>query len=323
MFHISAFSVDEALYRGVSLIKREGNLEHTRNGDAYVINSPVITEYVTPVRHISYCPVRDANPFFHLMEALWMLCGWRDVRFVSYYAKQIAQYSDDGEVFHGAYGYRWRNWFGFDQLETIIEGLRTNPSSRRYVLTMWSPDGDLVVMDDGSTGGPDSKDIPCNLMAKFRVNCQGKLDMTVFNRSNDMVWGAYGANAVHFSMLLMYVSERTGIPMGRYYQVSTDFHAYVSTYAKVQDMPRPERTVFASYQLGANTPDWLPITKRVLRGDWTQTSIHFFDHCVIPMMKAFDTHRKGENTPMAIELLSHYTHPWCDAGRRWLQRRLK
>ena len=55
------------------------------------------------------------------------------------------------------------------------------------------------------------------------------MDMTVFNRSNDIVWGAYGANAVHFSMLHEVVASMAKIPMGSFYQISDNWHAYHKT----------------------------------------------------------------------------------------------
>ena len=57
--------------------------------------------------------------------------------------------------------------------------------------------------------------------------------MVVFCRSNDIVWGCYGANAVHFSMLLEYVAARVGIPVGHYTQISVNWHAYKNVWDKM------------------------------------------------------------------------------------------
>jgi hypothetical protein len=54
------------------------------------------------------------------------------------------------------------------------------------------------------------------------------LDITVCCRSNDIIWGAYGANAVQFSVLQEYLAARVGVGVGRYYQVSNNFHVYES-----------------------------------------------------------------------------------------------
>jgi hypothetical protein len=74
-------------------------------------------------------------------------------------------------------------------------------------------------------GGINSKDIPCNTHVYFKVR-DGKLRMTVCNRSNDLIWGAYGANVVHFSMLQEYVAGHLGLECGEYVQFSDSLHVY-------------------------------------------------------------------------------------------------
>ena len=59
--------------------------------------------------------------------------------------------------------------------------------------------------------------------------------MTVCCRSNDIIWGAYGANAVHMSMLQEFMAGCIGVPVGRYYQVSDNYHAYHNVYHKLLD----------------------------------------------------------------------------------------
>ena len=61
--------------------------------------------------------------------------------------------------------------------------------------------------------------------------------MTVCNRSNDMIWGAYGANAVHMSILMEYVAVAVNAPMGSYYQISDSFHIYENEqWDKIKDL---------------------------------------------------------------------------------------
>ena len=166
-------------------------------------------------------PARDANPFFHFFEGLWMLAGRNDVASVAHFVPRMATFSDDGSTLHGAYGHRWRIHFGFDQLGHIIEALKENPDDRRNVLAMWDANVDL-----GRVG----KDIPCNTQAYFTRDSSGALDMTVCCRSNDMIWGAYGANAVHFSMLQEYMASAIGCKVGEYWQISNNFHSYLDTF---------------------------------------------------------------------------------------------
>jgi len=153
-----------------------------------------------------------------------MLAGMNDVETVAEIVNNMRNYSDDGVTFHGAYGYRWRHHFGFDQLPVIIVALKKNPDCRRQVLSMWDAPVDL---------GRKGKDLPCNLQAIFQIAPDGRLDMTVTNRSNDMVWGAYGANAVHFSYLHEFMARSIGVPQGIYRQVSANFHTYREQLGKV------------------------------------------------------------------------------------------
>ncbi|MGD0511486.1 MAG: thymidylate synthase, partial [Candidatus Micrarchaeaceae archaeon] len=78
---------------------------------------------------------------------------------------------------------------------------------------------------DLAKAGEGGKDVPCNTHAYF--DClDGRLNMTVCCRSNDILWGAYGANAVHFSMLLEFMAAAVGIDVGVYRQFSNNYHLY-------------------------------------------------------------------------------------------------
>lgn len=221
--NISARSVAEAAYGGLHHLARFGKEAASRNGPVIVSPDPVVIIYENPANRVLVNPTRDANPFFHLFESLWMLAGRNDLDFPQKFVSTFDQFSDDGETLHGAYGYRWREFFHYDQLKLLVQELRSNPDSRRCVLQMWDGQTDLKV---ALTGG---KDVPCNTAAFFDT-LGGKLNMTVTCRSNDAILGAFGANAVHFSILLEWVSAATGIPMGKYRQFSNNFHAYTELY---------------------------------------------------------------------------------------------
>lgn len=216
MLTINAKNVNEALYIGTVMLQ-ENHIEVTPRG-AHTIEfpSPVCTTYFNPMERVLFSEARDANPFFHFMESLWILAGRQDVEFVSYFNSNIANYSDDGVTFNGAYGYRLRTHFGMDQINETIYLLKKEPNTRRAVMGIWDPQFDL---------NKQSKDIPCNDLVVF-LKRDGKLNMTVYNRSNDMIWGAYGANAVHFSFLHEYVARAIGAAIGVYNQISNSFHVY-------------------------------------------------------------------------------------------------
>lgn len=218
---IVASNVNIAYTQGIRHILNSSTVVHTRNGMALRCESALTTHYIYPNQRMLFSAARNANPFFHLFEALWMLGGRNDVEFVSKYVKTMANFSDDGVTLNGAYGHRWRQAFGVDQIALIIKELKANPQSRRVVLQMWDSRKDL---EYGMTGGKDSC---CNLMCKFAV-VNGKLNMTVMCRSNDMLLGGYGANAVHFSFLQEYIADCVGLDIGFYEQISLDAHLYTA-----------------------------------------------------------------------------------------------
>lgn len=192
----------------------------SRNGPVRRFRSPTSIIWKNPIDRVSFSSIRDANPFFHLFEAFWMLAGENDVESVSYFASNMRNYSDDGKTLAGAYGYRWRKHFKVDQIDAyIIPSLKKNPEDRRCVLQMWDPVEDI---QNGRMGG---KDLCCNLCAIFEVQ-NGKLNMEVNNRSNDIVFGACGANIVHFSVLQEYVASALDLKVGTYTQHSANMHLY-------------------------------------------------------------------------------------------------
>ncbi len=223
MFVIKANNVNDALSKGIQFITTHSEPLDSRNGRTLEIPAPVTTVYEEPWKRVLISKVRDANPFFHLMEAMWILAGREDVKFLTEFNKRMGDYSDDGNIFNAPYGYRLRNQFpryndneDLDQLESIIDILRHDPNSRQAVCQIWDTD-DLE---------KPTKDKACNMSTIFRIR-KNKLDMTVYNRSNDMIWGTYGANVVQFSMIQEYVAAHLNIDIGKYYQVSNSFHVYL------------------------------------------------------------------------------------------------
>lgn len=205
----------------------------SRNGPVLALDGPICVTYESPTERVLFNPGRDCNPFFHLVEAMWMLAGRNDLSTLKHYVSTFGDFSDDGKTLNGAYGYRWRHGIvnrnspwetEVDQLNILINHLKSTPNTRRAVLQMWNVEDDLMKIDS-------AKDVCCNLCVVFqtRETYPGepfKLDMTVYNRSNDLVWGMLGANVVHFSFLQEYVALACGYEVGRYHQISNNLHFY-------------------------------------------------------------------------------------------------
>lgn len=212
---ITARNVNHALIDGLWFLKTAGIEQESRNGPVLRAPGPVITHYKRPWERLCLDSRRDANHVFHLMETIWMLAGQNDVEWLLPFNSAFGQYAEKDKKQHGAYGHRWRKHFDVEQIQEVLLELE-KPNTRRAVMAMWDPKSDL---------GADKADLPCNTHIYFDV-LNKKLNMTVCCRSNDMIWGAYGANAVHFSMLHELIASELDIRMGSYYQFSNNFHLY-------------------------------------------------------------------------------------------------
>lgn len=237
-------NVNSALAAALRLMQKHGELSSSRNGEVLVFPEPVMITYTHPRERVLFSPLRDANPFFQLLgDALWCLAGRQDVAFPAYFNKQFLEYTDDGVTHPGAYGYRWRSYFDYDQLQLLTRELKANPDTRRAVLAMWDGGGEgdggnWPRLGDLQRSIRGTKDAPCNTHAYF--DCRGgRLNLTVCQRSGDLWWGTLGANAVQFSVLLEYMAFAVGLPMGEYRQFVNNLHLYTSV------VPRDQLVVLA------------------------------------------------------------------------------
>lgn len=342
---IYASNVDQALVRGLTLLEERGIKEQTRAGTALVMPTPVMTANQQPMRRVSFNPLRDANPFFHLMEALWMLAGrndgkWLD-QFVGDFSKRFGE--EDGHI-HGAYGFRWRKHFDLeggewagtgepghwcpDQLNAVVKLLKVNPFDRQVVLTMWDPVADLGVV---------RRDRPCNTHIYPRIReefatLRKVLDLTVCCRSNDAIWGAHGSNLVHFSILQEYLAARIGVGVGTLYQLSNNYHAYIEPMSKIWPAIRSQgdnnyyryRDLLPTKIVAV--PDYFDRDLELFFGrDWQRPKYTnaFFQQVAIPLRKAYAWWRDGQRNDAQALVGRMIPCDWSIAAGSWFERRIK
>jgi thymidylate synthase len=359
MHVIRVRNVHQALPKGLQALCDHGEWKATRNGNAVVMPTPVTTVYLRPCERVIFWPERDANPFFHLFESLWMLAGRNDVAWLDEFLGTMKKYSDDGKTYHGAYGFRWRNhfslaakrfpfaaeklaeWFSkkptkLDQISQVIAELNNDWTSRRVVMGMWDPSVDLV---------KPGKDVPCNLNIIFKIrklHNTKHLDMIVNNRSNDAILGAYGANAVHMSVLQEYIARNVNADVGTYYQVSGDFHAYEESYAKLELLPElaemrsveddlcpyTDGSVRATELIDSEPPQWDVDLAHFMQNKLEKCDDIFFTRTAIPMLHAYRHYKNAKVKNLDVftevfEILDQMpvNSDWKLACQQWMQRR--
>lgn len=328
-FGIAVRNVNEALPTGIHLLKDHGVPTVSRGLATVRAPGPVSTVYHRPTERVLFDPVRDANPFFHLMESLWIIGGSNRVELPAYFLNSITRFSDNGLTFHGAYGYRLRRGqAGFDQVKEAIELLRKKPDTRQCVMNIWNGLYDL---------GVDTKDVPCNDMVMLDI-VDGALNMTVCNRSNDVIWGAYGANAVQFSMLQEFIAASVGVKVGYYVQMSNNYHVYADNpYWLHTDTPAYQPSDFGTAlypesfplamtpeEAGLFNDDCVALCMRAEDGaDLLTGSFEspFFLEVVDPAIRGYNLYKQRDFQASLLALSKVQAHDWSIAMSQWVQRR--
>lgn len=291
--------------------------ESSRNGPVMTCPEPVLLEIWDPTERVLFDPVRNANPFFHCMEFIWMMAGSKDVRWLEVFNKRYREYAEPNtDYVHASYGHRWRVHFEVNQIARVVDMLRKDPTTRRAVLGMWDPNVDLEPHND----------LPCNTHIYFRV-LHGKLDMTVCNRSNDLIWGMMGANVVHMTMLQELIAQAAGLAIGTYRVFTNNLHVY-------KNMPNYEAiwNTGVSYNAYRDVgPSTLLCGHETLE-DFFEDAMNFVDggndfncqwftHTAFPMREAYYARKHTRETGMEWAQKIE-AQDWRLACMQWIQRRI-
>lgn len=148
-------------------------------------------------------------------ETVWVLAGRNDLDFLGNYLPRAVDFSDDGSTWRAGYGPRLRAWHGVDQLAQVVKVLREDPLSRRAVISLFDPAVDFA----------QTKDVPCNNWVHF-LQRDGRLDMSIAVRSNDVIWGFSGINAFEWSVVHDVVARTIGATVGVQHWMVASMHLY-------------------------------------------------------------------------------------------------
>lgn len=213
-----------ALQFAVKNIGRDIEKNSSRVGAVYDLG-PCCFEFSANELPLTILSKRYLNPFFAIAEAAWIIDGSNKLSPLKYFISSYDKFSDDGDILNGAYGYRARKHFEIDQINEIVSLLKRDSTTRRAVITLYSPD-DL--------SNSNSRDIPCNTSIFFKIR-NSKLDMMVINRSNDLFLGI-PYNVFVFNVLLKYIASEVGCEVGKQTHVTDSLHVYEKDYDAVKDI---------------------------------------------------------------------------------------
>ena len=152
-------------------------------------------------------------------ELLWFLQGDTNIRSLKENGVSIwDEWADEEGNLGPVYGYQWRSWPApdgrhIDQIATVVEQIKTNPNSRRMIVSAWNP----ALVDDMALP-------PCHAMFQFYV-ADGKLSCQLYQRSADIFLGV-PFNIASYALLTMMVAQVCGLQAGEFIHTLGDAHLY-------------------------------------------------------------------------------------------------
>ena len=156
-----------------------------------------------------------------LHELLWFLQGGTNVKYLNDHGVSIwNEWADKNGNLGPIYGYQWRSWPTadgqyIDQISNVIASIRTNPNSRRHIVSAWNVgELDMMVLP------------PCHIFFQFYV-AEGKLSCQLYQRSADIFLGV-PFNIASYSFLLHMMAQATDLKPGEFIHTLGDAHIYLN-----------------------------------------------------------------------------------------------
>jgi thymidylate synthase len=152
-------------------------------------------------------------------ELLWFLAGDTNIGYLNANGVRIWDEWADAEGNLGpVYGAQWRSWPApdgrhIDQIAQVVRAIRTNPTSRRHIVSAWNP----ALVDEMALP-------PCHCMFQFYVS-EGRLSCQLYQRSADVFLGV-PFNIASYALLTMMVAQVTGLKPGAFVHTFGDVHLY-------------------------------------------------------------------------------------------------
>ncbi len=156
-------------------------------------------------------------------ELLWFISGNTNIAYLKEHGVTIWDaWCDENGNLGPVYGHQWRNFGGVDQLAELIHSIKTNPDSRRLIVSAWNP------VDIPHMALP-----PCHTLFQFYV-CNGKLSCKLYQRSADMFLGV-PFNIASYALLTHMVAKVCDLEVGRFIWTAGDAHIYTNHLDQVDE----------------------------------------------------------------------------------------
>ena len=167
-------------------------------------------------------------------ELLWFLKGETNIAYLKENGVSIWDEwaTDEGEL-GPVYGHQWRSWTGadgetVDQITALINEIKTNPDSRRLIVSAWNPsvlpDPTMSPKDNAAHGKQALP--PCHTLFQFYV-LEGKLSCQLYQRSGDVFLGV-PFNIASYALLTLMVAQVCGLEPGEFIHTLGDAHLYLN-----------------------------------------------------------------------------------------------
>ena len=179
-----------------------------------------------------------------IVELLWFLKGETNIRYLKENGVRIWDEWADAEGELGpVYGKQWRSWSTpdgrvIDQIEKLVAGLKTNPNSRRHIVTAWNP----ADVDDMALP-------PCHCLFQFFV-ADGKLSCQLYQRSADVFLGV-PFNIASYALLTLMIAQVVGLEPGEFIHTFGDAHLYLNHLEQAELQLSREPLAFPTMALAA------------------------------------------------------------------------
>ncbi len=173
-----------------------------------------------------------------IYELLWFLKGDTNIAYLRENGVKIWDaWADENGDLGPVYGHQWRNWNsdGIDQISDVIELIKSNPSSRRMLVSAWNPSvlPDTSVSFAENVANNKAALPPCHAFFQFYVSSpnlskgevKGKLSCQLYQRSADIFLGV-PFNIASYALLTMMIAQVTGYEYGDFIHTFGDAHIY-------------------------------------------------------------------------------------------------